>query len=322
MREIKVKFTDYFEGFDAEHCKIAEILKQHYKVVFSDEPEYLFYTVFSDEHLKYDCVKIFVSGENLAPDFNLCDYALSSEKLTFGDRHLYYPYFVAYADDIAKLQQKHLNVTDGAAKRDFCSFVYSNDRADAVRGQLFTALSAYRKVDSGGRFQNNVGGPVADKVAFESQHKFSIACENSSHPGYLTEKLVQAFAAGTVPVYWGDPDVETIFNPKAFVNANRFRSAEEVAAEVKRLNEDDEAYLAMLREPAFLDSAYVDKLWQSYEDFILHIVEQPYEKAFRRNRVFWGKLYREKLLRWQESDSRSFGNGIKRILRKFKREIR
>lgn len=319
MREIKVKFCDYFDGFDAEHCKITQILQQHYRVTFSDDPEYLFYTVFSDEHLNYDCVKVFISGENLAPDFNLCDYAMSSERLTFGDRHFYYPYFLSYDADLKRLQTKHIGVTKDAAKREFCSFVYSNDRADAMRGKLFDGLSAYRKVDSGGRFQNNVGGPVADKCAFESRHKFSIACENSSHPGYVTEKLVQAFAAGTVPIYWGDPEIEQIFNPAAFLNANRFDSVEALVEKVKELDEDDEAYLAMLRAPAFLDEDYVNRRWEEYESFLLHIIEQPYEQAFRRNRVFWGKLYREKLLRRKKAEEHPFRCAAEHVLRKFKR---
>ena len=51
-----------------------------------------------------------------------------------------------------------------------------------------------------------MGGPVASKLDFDRSHKFSIVCENTAHSGYTTEKLVEAFAAGCIPIYWGDPD--------------------------------------------------------------------------------------------------------------------
>ena len=67
---------------------------------------------------------------------------------------------------------------------------------------------------------NNVGSPVADKYAFESEYKFSIAFENASYSGYTSEKILEAFAAGTVPIYWGDPDIAKVYNSKAFINLN------------------------------------------------------------------------------------------------------
>ena len=57
------------------------------------------------------------------------------------------------------------------------------------RGEVFDLLKAYKTVSSGGKWRNNVGEPVADKLGFQSKHKFAIAFENNSHPGYLTEKF-------------------------------------------------------------------------------------------------------------------------------------
>lgn len=317
-KEVKVKFVDYFQGFDAEHCWIVKMLSKRYRVVLSDEPDYLFFTVFSDENMRYqDCVKIFISGENIAPDFNLCDYALSSEKLTFGDRHCYYPYFLTATEALVKAGKKHLQ-TEGKENRAFCSFVVSNGRADRKRTELFNAISAYRTIDSGGRYLNNVGGPVADKEAFEAKHKFSLCCENSSHPGYITEKLVQAFAAGTVPVYWGADDVCEVFNRKAMIFANEYDSAEEVAKRVEQVDRDDELYLSMLREPAFLDEDYVARKWKEVEAFLFSVFDQEKEDAFRRNRAFWGKLYLDKLAAWKEA----YEHPMKRVARLFGKKFK
>ena len=90
-----------------------------------------------------------------------------------------------------------------SSKTEFCSFVVSNNNASPERDIIFDKLSEYKKVSSGGRYRNHVGGPVSDKLEFQRKHKFAIAFENCSQPGYSTEKILEAFAARTVPIYWG-----------------------------------------------------------------------------------------------------------------------
>lgn len=41
------------------------------------------------------------------------------------------------------------------------------------------------------------------KVSFLRKYKFSIAFENGSTDGYITEKVTNALEAGTVPIYFG-----------------------------------------------------------------------------------------------------------------------
>ena len=37
--------------------------------------------------------------------------------------------------------------------------------------------------------------------------RFAMAFENANVSGYVTEKIVNAFLAGAIPIYWGHPDV-------------------------------------------------------------------------------------------------------------------
>ena len=46
---------------------------------------------------------------------------------------------------------------------------------------------------------------------------FSICIENSKYDTYYTEKVTDAIACGTVPIYWGTDKINTIFNPKGFI---------------------------------------------------------------------------------------------------------
>ena len=74
MRKTRVKYLDWWEGFDSDQCLINGILKKHYEVVESDTPEYVISSVYSKEALKYDCIRIFCTPENFITDFNVFDY--------------------------------------------------------------------------------------------------------------------------------------------------------------------------------------------------------------------------------------------------------
>lgn len=294
---IRIRFVDFWDDFVPEKSLFYQLLSEKYEIELSETPDYLFCSVFGDEHLRYDCVKIFYTGENQCPDFNLYDYAIGFDRLTLGDRYFRLPiyYLNRYQSDFRLMEQKHS--TPAPERKGFCSFVYSNDRASEVREMFFDQLSTYKPVSSGGRHRNNIGGPVADKLSFEREHKFSFAFENSSYPGYCTEKLVQAFAAQTIPIYWGDPTVAETFNEGAFINCNSYNSWNEVLAAIKRVDNDQELYCRMLTTPA-LKHPEIDnieaKLCQ-LSDFLCHIIDQAYADALRYNRVYWGKRYNDRM---------------------------
>ena len=178
-----------------------------------------------------------------------------------------------------------------AEKTDFCSFVVSNPIC-AKRNEAFKALNEYKKVDSGGSYLNNTGGPVKDKLAFESTHKFSICYENTSHNGYTTEKLINAFAARTVPIYWGDPEIGKVFNTKSFINASDYDTVADLVEEIKRIDNDDQLYMSILREPAMLPSApAIAEEFERFENWLVQIFERPVQESYRRNREMHGSWY-------------------------------
>lgn len=306
MKEIKISYVDFWTGFDKDKFIATQILAKHYQVEFvsPDKADYVFYSDFGLEHwfLPDESVKVFFIGENICPDFNTCDYAFGFEWLYYGDRYMRLPNYYAtpfYQDKQRRFEERYAEdkkrggVNRNLVNRKFCSFVVSNCDGNSVRGQLYDLLTLYKTVDSGGRWKNNVGGPVDDKFAFESQHKFSICCENSSHPGYTTEKIVEAFAARVIPIYWGDPEICRVFNPKSFINVLDYPSLEAVVEKVKYLDNNDDAYLAMLNEPALIrpDEYSLDAMMMEVEKFLVNIIEQPREKAKRYNRDYWGKKY-------------------------------
>lgn len=293
MKSVKVAFVDFWDGFEADNNFILDILRKHYNVEIikevhrKNEVQYLFYSCMGKEHLQYQCIRIFFTGENFVPDFNICDYAMGFEHMEIGDRYLRYPLYCAnYPEDCQRMMEK--NTDNIGTDKKFCSFVVSQSNiANPIREEFFYKLSEYRKVDSGGRFLNNIGMPqgVPDKHEFQKQYKFCIAFENASYPGYCTEKIVQAFAAGAVPIYWGDPQVNKYFNEKAFINCLAYDSMEEVIERVIELDQNDELYHQVRMEAAIEDpTESVEAYEQKLEQWLVHIFDQNLEKAQRVNK--------------------------------------
>lgn len=292
MRKIKIKYVDFWPGFKPEDDLIFEILADlpDYNVEICDQPDYIIYSCFGYEHLKYDCIKIFFTGEELCPDFNICDYGIGFEYLSFEDRYfrlplMYIPRYRHYYELMMK-RPKHADFS-----RDFCSFVYSNIDANPIRKDFFNALSEYKHIASGGKVYNNIGGPVLEKLKFESNYKFSIAFENTCHRGYITEKLMQAFAAGGIPIYWGDPYVGRMFNENAFINVGCYQNIEDAIEYIKKIDNDNNLYMKILSEKPVLNDYLLESIKLQFERFIRNIFEQDLDAAKRTTREAYNKKY-------------------------------
>ena len=57
------------------------------------------------------------------------------------------------------------------------------------------------------------GLPIKDKGDALFDYRYSIAIENTRHDCYFSEKLIDCFATGTIPIYWGSPLVLKMFDP-------------------------------------------------------------------------------------------------------------
>ncbi len=255
------------------------------------DADYVFHSCGGLDVLKYSGVRIFITGENVTPNFSISDYAMAFEKLNFSDRYTWLPLIKLYREAYAALTVPRPPAGEILSqKTDFCAYVMSNTTdSDDARTQIFDLLSKYKLVNSGGRWRNNVGGRVPDKLAFQSKHKFVIAFENCSHPGYLTEKFADAAASNAVPIYWGDPDIGNLFNAKAFVNCHDFQTLEEAVERVKKIDQDDDLYRKMLSEPWFPNDIEPECLRdETFAAFLSNIFDQNLEAAFRRNCGRWG----------------------------------
>lgn len=321
----KVYFCD-----GALQGKIPKILSKHYELIYTQkDPDYVFYSVMGEEHINYKGIRIFSCGENVRADFNFCDYAIGFDYMLFEDRYLRYPLYLHNEEEMAKASNKHRNINAKTlkSKTRFCTFVVSNGKADEKRAQFFAFLSKYKKVHSGGAYQNNIGKRVKDKLAFLQEGKFNIAFENSSTNGYTTEKLIQALGAQTIPIYWGDTQVSKPLesngggiNPRAFINCHNYESFEEILKVIQYLNENEQAYLDMLSQPSFLDDTHEVYFDNKLEEFLLNIFNQPIELAYRRGFGQWRCNLEKRYCKFQKTRkiSNAIANSFKKVFKPFK----
>lgn len=252
-KKIKINFSDFWGGFNRTDNYFYNLLKENFDVEISNNPDYLFFSLFGNQHQQLNCKKIFYTGENVAPPLDYCDYSFSFDYLD-DSRNYRLPHYLLYDGYYDLVNPKMIE--KNLAKRKFCNFVVSNGNCDK-RNSFFTKLSKYKKVDSGGRFMNNVGGPVQNKRQFQSEYKFTISFENNAyrpeHPGYTTEKIMEPMTVNSMPIYWGNPLIGKEFNTKSFVNYYDFKSEDDLIGYIIELDKNDDKYLDKLNQPWFND---------------------------------------------------------------------
>ncbi|WRA22817.1 fucosyltransferase [Helicobacter pylori] len=283
---LKIAVANWWGG--AEEFKKSTlyfILSQRYTITLHQNPNEFSDLVFGSpigsarKILSYQNTKrVFYTGENEVPNFNLFDYAIGFDELDFRDRYLRMPLYYASlhykaesvndttapyklkSDSLYTLKkpshhfkENHPNlcavVNDESdpLKRGFASFVASNPNAP-IRNAFYDALNSIEPVTGGGSVKSTLGYNIKNKSEFLSQYKFNLCFENSQGYGYVTEKILDAYFSHTIPIYWGSPSVAKDFNPKSFVNVHDFNNFDEAIDYIKYLHTHQNAYLDMLYE--------------------------------------------------------------------------
>lgn len=282
--------------------QIRRFLEQRFDLTIDQErPDYVIHSVFSDEFLHYrNAVRIFFTGENVRPDFNLCDYAFGYDWLEFGDRYMRCPNYALYDQFKDICRRQHTDVATLAHDRRFCNFIYTNRAGHLFRDEFFHLLSSYRRIDSPGAHLHNCDDVIGaayqgdwstPKVTYQRGFKFSFAFENSSTPGYTTEKIVHAFAADTIPIYWGNPEIGREFNTRRMVNCHEFPTAEAIVSRIAEIDRSDALYREILVEPFFPAHTDSERLEETILRQFNYIFRQPQTQALRRNLHSWGARY-------------------------------
>lgn len=119
-------------------------------------------------------------------------------------------------------------------------------------------------------------GSCDDKHNTLRRYRFTIAYENLAFPGYVTEKLIDGLVSGTVPVYWGAPDIAQHVPPEACVNAVDCGSTRSIVDRMEHMPESEWSSIVDAGQE-FLASRRGQR--HTYEGFAEWIVEMLHGRA-------------------------------------------
>jgi alpha(1,3/1,4) fucosyltransferase len=163
----------------------------------------------------------------------------------------------------------------------FCSFIVSNPKCE-TRNNMFNLLNQYKKVNSMGRFANNIGQiihyPYWSPQFFDvlSNHKFMICFENTKMETYSTEKIVNPYLSRTIPIYWGSHNIKNIFNPESmlFLEDETDESIQKLLEKIIELDNDDQKYLEYINRPIFTEDNI--RFWN--DNYMIESLARKFDK--------------------------------------------
>lgn len=227
-------------------------------------------------------VKVFYTGENVEHPWHIGyrDHCVNDVDISMGfaeqesKNYFRFPLWIIYLvdpkDSLEDLKQKieKINSTENQSNPDrtkFAALVASHDLYGS-REKIVDIAEKISVVEYAGKFRKNTDDlqeKFSDKkLEYLRQFRFNICPENTDTFGYVTEKLLEAFQSGCIPVYWGsdgNPEPE-IFNHKAILFFD-----DNLEGKLKSLWENENELQKFIAEKPFLDGA-AEKIWSKLEE--------------------------------------------------------
>ncbi len=107
------------------------------------------------------------------------------------------------------------------SNRNFKAILISSHQREP-RATLLESVKRVMDVECYGSAFPETKGKKFLKLDVCRDKMFALCPENSMAPGYYTEKIPDAFAAGCIPITWCDQNVAHDFNPNAIINMATF----------------------------------------------------------------------------------------------------
>jgi len=119
-------------------------------------------------------------------------------------------------------------------KNKLVSFIGSTKKSQEFSGYTLRnkiIKDTSKKIEKFGRGHNE----IKNKLEGLQDFMFSIVIENCSYDNYFTEKLIDCFVTGTIPIYWGCPSIGDFFDINGIIT---FSDIEELESIIINISED------------------------------------------------------------------------------------
>jgi hypothetical protein len=194
---------------------------------------------------------------------NLYDYALGSianKENKWYKYPIYMDVFDLYGLDIYEKMNDYVKTVDIRQKR-FCSLISRHDLGNC-RIKVYNMLKNYGEIDCPGQLLNNMSNEMLDRIGipeFIKGYIFNICNENfgESHPGYITEKLMNCCLGGAIPIYYGKLDEidKQIFNTNRILIIENIDDLNELEKTITIFCQNFDILEKFYRQPMFVSTA-------------------------------------------------------------------
>ena len=177
------------------------------------------------------------------------------------ENFIFFPFFTYAYPTLKDMLETATQIRKNSIPRDK-QVAYIASDCTPERESIFHALK--KKLGAGqaiglGKCSTTPGhrapGGYGDLDHLLKDYNFVMAIENRNHKGYVTEKIINAYKVGAIPIYWGDAEtVREFFNPDSFIDATAYESVDNLAHSVSSLARNPIALQKKLREPIFKDN--------------------------------------------------------------------
>lgn len=238
---------------------------------------------------RFQPINIFHTIENERHN-NLYDFSVSYDYTDNPQKNFRFPYWMESIDwshegvirpkplrlsRYFRVEELQKPLTDNFLSRKWrCAAFFGQIREP--RAQLLTALKKVLPVDGFGKgFDNSIKNSQSsgiDKDIVLRQYAFNLCPENSLYPGYYTEKILESFGSGSIPLTWADSNIKSDFNPNSFINLHNY--AGECYSKIGEVLASSDALAKIANEPLLQFTPTIEGL----RHFIRNIISTA--KAF------------------------------------------
>jgi hypothetical protein len=128
-----------------------------------------------------------------------------------------------------------------------------------IRHKLIS-MNLHKDLELWGTGYNRFGEEPIDRYKPYKDYMYAIVVENCKYPNYFTEKIIDCFACGCIPIYWGDPNIKERFNENGFYVWNDFNELKNILEKISEEDYRSKAESIAENHKKFRDFASPDKL--------------------------------------------------------------
>ena len=130
---------------------------------------------------------------------------------------------------------------------------------------LYAANFFKDKMKNGGTLFNNIGSKIKHKETLLDNSLFNFCPENCISKNYITEKIIDSYICGCVPIYSGSKDVFKIFNEKSmiYLDLGNFDNFSKVTTE---------SFLKYKEENILINKDYYKIMYSNIKDLLTKIL--------------------------------------------------